>query len=269
MASAGLARVPVRTPAAVPPAAGDHWHRLVNRGAGYLSFYYSDELARYPVRQLTRPADNKSDPNIETMTYGLFSTCEPQMRNLVVVNGAATIFFVTRHSRRPRAVTGYYEIGWYTLGARGEGTKDWALAARVARFVDPMALSELSAIPETVTPFRTQRPLSVASTHSLRALVDAKPDRTIAYVVELHRVERFAKSRTGYAYPSWGRENGFTLTDAEEFLATSTGGAPNSSPTRQWICTSCHAIVPNQALLRRCSACQEPGTLRPFRPEDK
>jgi hypothetical protein len=63
------------------------WKPLAGGGTGYLSFYYSEPLARYPIRHITRPADNKSDPNIETATYGLFSICERQMRGKLVREG--------------------------------------------------------------------------------------------------------------------------------------------------------------------------------------
>ena len=77
--------------------------------------YYSEPLARWPVREITRPGDNKSDPNIETGTYGLFSTCEPGMRNRIVHDGAATIFFLTTRKRgEGRVLSGYYHVGWYT-----------------------------------------------------------------------------------------------------------------------------------------------------------
>ena len=53
--------------------------------------YLADDLSRLPVRHITRPHDNKSDPNIETGTYGLFSTCENQMRSGIVNRGAQYI----------------------------------------------------------------------------------------------------------------------------------------------------------------------------------
>jgi hypothetical protein len=113
---------------------------LTDSGRGYLSVYYSEPLARYPIREITRCADNKSDPNIETRTYGLFSTCEPQMRARIVFDGAGTLFFVTSHADKRRAVTGYYTIGWYTEGALGARNRDYALAASAIRLVDPLPI---------------------------------------------------------------------------------------------------------------------------------
>ena len=246
---------------------GEPWRVLNDLGRGYLSFYYSEPLAKYAVREVTRRADNKSDPNIETATYGLFSTCEPGMRNRIICDGAATVFFVTRHRKRPRAVTGYYKIGWYTLGARDSASKDWALAASDARFVNPVALSELADdIPECGGAFRTQRPLSVESVGMLKAFIDNRADLTSEYIEELHRVERFARSRTGLMYPSWGREIGFSWANSPEFLAAVpvAGGSPNSSPTGGWLCSECRAIIQNAALLRQCPVCKVIGTLSPF-----
>jgi hypothetical protein len=248
------------------PPPGGPWLELADDGIGYLSFYYSDPLARFPIREATRPGDNKSDPNLETGTYGLFSTCEPGMRNRIVADGAASLFFITRHAGKPRAVTGYYDIGWYTHGDRGTDSKDWALAARNLRFVDPIPFPKIArSVPEAGEPsFRTQRRLSDRSVTRLRAIVDRAPDRTAEYLAELSRVERFAASKSGYAYPSWGRVDGFRETDAPTFLSASLGGTANSSKSRQWVCSSCSKIITNNALLRACPVCGGVGTLSPL-----
>src|SRR5258708_36321714 len=47
---------------------------------GYVSYYLSDDLSGLPVRAVTLLRNNKSDPNLETKTYGLFSTCGHGMR---------------------------------------------------------------------------------------------------------------------------------------------------------------------------------------------
>jgi hypothetical protein len=247
------------------------WLGLHDTGHGYLSFYYSDPLARYPVRELTRPGDNKSDPNIETGTYGLFSTCEPKMRNRVVVDGAATLLFVTRRGGR-RVLAGYYHVGWFTEGALGADQRDWALAADAARFIDPIPLEDLAtAIPVCAGAFRTYRRVGPADASRLRAEMDARPDRTPGYLGELTRIERFAARCTGYAYPSWGRETGFGWESAHDFYRqadAATAAAPNSSRTNRWRCTACRAVIPNDALLKQCPACRAVGTLSPFHEED-
>ncbi len=247
------------------------WVALRDNGGGYLSYYYSDPLARYPVRELTRPADNKSDPNIETLTYGLFSTCEPKMRNRVVVDGAATLLFVTRRGGR-RTLAGYYHLGWYTEGALGADQRDWALAADTARFVDPIPLAELAdAVRACARTFRTYLRLDPQDVARLRAEVDSRPDRTDGYLRELARVEQFAIRRTGYAYPSWGRDRGFGWDAASDFFRRAgnlTTAAPNSSRTGRWRCSACAAVVPNGALLKQCPACRAVGTLTPDVQED-
>ena len=79
--------------------------------------YLADDLGRLPVRHITRPHDNKSDPNIETGTYGLFSTCEHQMRSGIVNNGARHIVFMCRWGRPPRrnrVLPAGLEGSWHT-----------------------------------------------------------------------------------------------------------------------------------------------------------
>jgi len=260
------ARLRITSAGVGPPA--PPWVPLADSGSGYLSVYYSDPLARYPVRHVTLPADNKSDPNIETLTYGLFSTCEPLMRNRIVKDGAATLFFVTSHGGRARAVSGYYVIGWYTEGTRGAQNRDYALAAREGQFTDPVPIASLTGgvAQACAGPYRTYKPISPETTAALRELIDARPDRTEAYLGELHRLERFARARTGYAYPSWGREHGFTWDDAPGYYyqdSSPAADAPNSSPTGRWRCTACQRVIDNKALLKRCPVCGAMATLMP------
>ena len=244
------------------------WRPLKDSGRGYLSVYLSDPLARYPVRAITRPADNKSDPNIETLSYGLFSTCEPMMRKRIVEDGAATVFFVTRHAGKPRAVTGYYQAAWYTEGARGARNRDFALAARAARFIDPLPVADL---PDALAPvcagwYRTFRPVDPEVTKVLRAILDACPDISSAYMREVGRLERFSFARTGYAYPSWGREQGFTWDDAPAYYfrpEAAAAEAPNSSSTGRWRCARCQNVIRNAALLKQCPVCKQMATLVP------
>jgi hypothetical protein len=44
---------------------------------GHLAYYYSNDESELPVRAVGKKWDNKSDPNIETKSYGMFSTCMP------------------------------------------------------------------------------------------------------------------------------------------------------------------------------------------------
>src|SRR6266571_9285685 len=112
-------------------------------GRAGLAFYHSDSHSNVPVREVTRVQDSKADPNLETLTFGLFTTCERGMRAGVVREGIQHIFFCTRRGNI-RVLTGYYKIGWYCKGPpiRGYSTHsnpldDFALAASEARFVNP------------------------------------------------------------------------------------------------------------------------------------
>jgi hypothetical protein len=247
---------------------GAPWIELPDSGRGYLSVYFSDQMARWPVREITRRGDNKSDPNIETGTYGLFSTCEPAMRNRIVQDGAATIFFVTTHKPgRGRSISGYYHVGWYTPGSQGATNHDFALAAKCMRFVDPIPISEL---PDPLrefasVQFRQMRPTDQSTTAALRALVDGLPDKTERYLAEVARVERFARSQTSFAYPSWAREEGFSWGDASDYYQSdeSVLAVPNSSKTHKWRCSSCGYVIKNAALLKKCPLCKEMSTLVP------
>jgi hypothetical protein len=247
---------------------GDPWRPLADTGRGYLSVYFSEQMARWPVRHITRPGDNKSDPNIETGTYGLFSTCEPRMRNRIVQDGAAMVFFLTTHKPGHGCVlTGYYHVGWYTEGTQGAINRDFALAAARMRFIELIAVT---ALPEPLaitcaTPFRQMRPIDIQTTRALRRLCDHADDRTSSYLSEVERIERFARAQTGYAYPSWAREDGFTWDDAPEYYQTDAelSKVPNSSKTKRWRCSECDYVIKSGALLKKCPLCKKMATLVP------
>jgi rubrerythrin len=256
------------TPTGARRYPGAPWKPLDDRGLGYLSFYYSEPLARWPVRQITRPGDNKSDPNIETGTYGLFSTCEPPMRNRIVKDGAATIFFLTRRKpKQPRVLTGYYHIGWYTEGTQGAVNNDYALAASAVRFFDLIPTTELPAELAAVCGerFRTSKPIGADLTTALRGVCDAQPDLTTRYIEEVRRVERFARARSGFAYPSWARQEGFSWDNAKDYYpgGDTVAKVPNSSKTGKWRCSECGYIITSGALLKKCPLCEKNSTLKP------
>ncbi|MDQ0612396.1 hypothetical protein QF046_000037 [Microbacterium sp. W4I4] len=247
---------------------GEPWRELNDVGRGYLSVYFSESLARWPIREITRPADNKSDPNIETGTYGLFSTCEPGMRNRIVHDGAATVFFLTtRKKHQGRVISGYYHLGWYTEGTQGAVNRDYALAADTVRFIDPILATDLPEPLATLcsAPFRTMKPIDALAVASLRSLCDERPDRTKEYLGEVTRIESFARARSGYAYPSWAREGGFTWDDADDYYQTDAelSKVPNSSKSRKWRCRVCGYLIKSGALLKRCPLCKQMATLAP------
>jgi rubrerythrin len=225
-------------------------------------------MARWPVREITRRGDNKSDPNIETGTYGLFSTCEPGMRNRIVQDGAVTVFFVTTHKPgQGRVLSGYYHVGWYTEGTQGAINRDFALAASSMRFIAPIAVA---ALPEALATtcsarFRQMARTDVETTRALRGICDEADDQTAEYLAEVRRVECFAKSQTGFAYPSWARDGGFTWDDVSDYYQTDKelSKVPNSSRSKKWRCRECDYVIKSGALLKKCPLCKKMATLIP------
>jgi hypothetical protein len=250
-----------------PPTDGP-WKPVADSGRGYLSVFFSERMARWPVREITRPGDNKSDPNLETATYGLFSTCEPAMRNRVVHDGACTILFLTTHQPgKGRLLVGYYHVGWYTEGTQGAINRDYALAANAIRFIDPIPVSQLpdKLAAECAVQFRQMRPLDVELTEAFRKQVDTAVDRTARYIGEIKRIEQFSRAQSGLAYPSWGRQEGFSWQDAGDYYQTdeNLSKVPNGSKSKKWRCRSCSYVIRSGALLKKCPLCKQRATLVP------
>ena len=253
-----------------PPAAPWSPLRVNQPATGYLSMYYADDLSRLPVRHISRPRDNKSDPNIETGSYGLFSTCERQMRSGIVKRGAQYIIFMCSWGGR-RVVTGYYRLAWRAPGTLHSPTRpDFVLAADVVHFVKPpIPVAEL---PEDVaaaagTGFRLVKRIDNAQTQELVSILSERPNALPEYLTEIDRLERFQSFHSGYRYVSWQQQEPFTWDMASRYLEPSTGinVAPNKSDTGTWRCTvaACTQFVINQALLKRCPFCGSMGSLQP------
>src|SRR2546426_4466528 len=154
---------------------------------GYLSFYYSDDMSRLPVRWVTKPGDNKSDPNLETLTYGLFSTCWRTMRTGIVDRRCSHLFFTTSR-KSERVLTGYYHLGWYAGGVLG--SRDYCIAADSARFIEkPFPLKEVDRRCGTNVSgwFRSMRILTAGECKKLARLIDSRLDATAAYLEEIDR----------------------------------------------------------------------------------
>ncbi len=250
----------------------DPWRPLVPapEGHAYASYYYCDDFGAWPVRAITKLKDNKSDPNLETGTYGLFSTCEEKMRSGIVQSRPRYMFFVTRPRKGPRQLTGYYELGFYTPGALRARTRDFALAAISIRFIEPIALGALPADLAVVLTgrWRLNKRLGPEDAAALRAVVDARPDRTRDYLAEIDRLERINQYHSGFRYPTWRRPDPFTWNDAERYLreAHLDPDAPtltNRSPSGWWGCVACERRIENAALLKACPHCHRLDTLRP------
>ncbi|RKN66152.1 hypothetical protein D7252_00025 [Microbacterium sp. CGR2] len=192
------------------------------------------------------------------------------MRNRIVQDGAATIFFLTtRKKHQGRVLSGYYKIGWYTEGTQGAVNHDYALAASEIRFINPILTRELPEPLATIcsAPFRTMKPIEFESVAALTRICDGQPDQTGNYLDEVGRIERFARARSGFAYPSWGRETGFNWDDAADYYQTDAelSKVPNSSKTRRWRCREpeCGYVIKSGALLKRCPLCKKTATLVP------
>lgn len=262
-----------RIPSVEPPNAP--WQKLLRAEArtGYLSIYYSDDLSPLAVRFVTKPGDHKSDPNLETGSYGLFSVCCPKMRAGVVKRGSEFLFFATSRAGT-RVLAGYYHLQWYAQGVyNGKGKDDYCLAADRIRFIsEPIPLSKIDRRCKTNVSgwFRNMRLLSGEQCLRIAEILDSQPDATPDYLEEIDRLERFNLRHTGYRYPTWRQEHKFAWEFAGDFL-DQTGqveGQPpkilNSSPSGQWRCLNCLGTVPSKALLKKCPLCKSIGTLQPF-----
>ncbi len=264
---APLAVQTTERPAEVRPPAWP-WKEIGVREppTGYLSYYIADDLSSLPVRAVTLPGNNKADPNLETATYGLFSTCERLMRAGIVARGTEYLFFLTNQRSAGRRLTGYYRLKWCYQHARG----DFALAATDQYFVSP-ALAPTDLAPAlralVFSRFRGYKILDADATAGLLALIRARPDTTGAYLAEIDRLERFNAYHTGHRH--WGSREPFTWEAAQGYIRsdTVTAAKSNVSPTNEWKCSSCSAQIFNRALLRSCPNCQGLGTLQPVNRE--
>ena len=235
---------------------------------GYLSVYLSEDLSKLPIRAITRPQDNKSDPNVETGTYGLFSTCERGMRAGIVKNKAQFILFLCRRGNQ-RVVAGYYRLAWKTEGIWHATKQDYALAAESVHFVDPpIPVSDLPEPSKSAasTRFRLSKRLSATETQTIVAALDSRPNALGDYVGEIDRVERFQGFHSGYRYVSWQQKEPFGWDLARRYLVESNapGTVSNQSPTGFWQCTNpdCGKFINNRSLLRRCPFCGAMGSLQ-------
>ena len=252
----------------MPPAAPWTTLEVDTPPIGYLSVYLSEDLSSLPIRAITLPHDNKSDPNLETGTYGLFSTCERGMRAGIVNNKAQFIIFLSRRGRE-RVVAGYYRLAWKTEGIWHAKKRDYALAADYVHFVaEPIPVSHL---PEPVkaaaeSKFRLSKRLNAIETQAIIATLDSRPNALEDYLNEIDRVERFQAYHSGYRYVTWQQEEPFSWELARQYLIepSASGSGINQSPTGFWRCTNpeCGKFVSNLSLLRKCPFCGAMGTLQ-------
>jgi len=206
-----------------------------NQNTGRLIFHYSSQSSKLPVRNVQKLWDNKADPNIETGTYGLFSTCMPAIRRRIIDLGDRYIFFFTNWNGR-RRVTGYYELeGYVETGLRCRDRRgvlhfpDFALQAKKEHFVAEGifltgdSLSRVRPILVNENSLRGYGPRGSQHTDPkltslLKEMLDKQHDVTTGYIEEIRRLEEDNLKRTGFKYPSWHRSEGFNLEAMGDFI---------------------------------------------------
>ena len=246
----------------------------LDSAGGFLSFYLRDELSALAVRGVTLPGNNKSDPNLETGTYGLFSICCQGMRAGIVARRCRWLFFLTRQDKQ-RVLAGYYRVRWYAPGpltVPGR-PRDYAIAADEVRFVHPAIL--VKRLParsrrEVGKPFRIFKYVDAGVAGELVQVLRTQRDATAAYVNEIERLERFNAYRTSYRYVAWKMQRPFGWDMAAKYLIPAKPTvAPSTVVSRAvtladtWQCTQCSYRFISKALLKRCPECGRVGTLRP------
>ena len=189
-----------------------------------LSFYYSDRLSKTPIRDVSHKDDPKPDPNLETMTFGLFSRCDKAMRATIVKEGIQLHFFCTGcHGPQGhlRVLTGYYCYGWYfsfpSNGKKSESNPqgDYMLAAEQIKFVNPgFPLADLTEYLHGVRldrRFRIFRYIDEETATRLQRLLHNTPDATNQYISEIKRVEHLVLNRDKLLYKTKVRGFGWDI----------------------------------------------------------
>lgn len=240
-----------------------------------LEFYHSAKHAYLPVRDIGRlkcirrrlVADNKSDPNLETATFGLCSTCSMKMRSSAVQHQSPYIFFfcqwpVNGHSQR--CLAGFYELGWHC--PNGTQRRDYALAATRQHFVAkpiPFAVLDQRFCCDLTKPFRLFKLVPPDLASRLRDILLEQPNATSRYLREIQRLEGINFAGTGYRYVNFKRRQSYDWGIVEALRsvlgqASVLDSVSNNSPSGWWQCSGCEEFFPSGSRLALCPGCQKP-----------
>lgn len=280
----------------MPP--NDPWerHQPSPYAKSYLTLYYSeDEISRYPVREVTKVRDNKSDPNLETMSYGLCSTCTRDIRSGLVKNDRPYLFFCTNF-KGERHLAGYYQIGWHSLGPplitnyRNGGIRDdYRLVADEMHWIHPpVSFEEV----ENRTGFEGIRSrfrkklISSDRAEQLLGLLHEQEDCSERFIDEIRRLELINKRYHEYRYPTWEREPVFDWGTIQDYVQIDEIDDTDdlkgdlearieemdintdliaSEGVTQWVCVLCEHDFENEAPLKLCPKCDNIGGVIPER----
>jgi len=181
-----------------------------------ITYYYGDSKSEeVPIRDVSNKRDPKVEPNYETLTYGLFSTCNPSARKSIVTNGITTNFFCTLREDI-RVLTGYYKYGWYFEYKK----EDYMLAANKVRFVSPgFPLKDIIYYADNKSIgnwFRCWKYVNQDTAKKLLQLLNDTPDKTSSYIEETKKVEKNTLIENGIIYNK--RKKGYSWKDAKKFL---------------------------------------------------
>ncbi len=250
-----------------PPKPPWKRHKRNGEADSAIMTYYSSELSRLPIRAVERldkgAPDNKQDPNLETRTFGLFSTCKRKLRSGIQSQKRPNLFFVT-NTGEGRAITGYYEIGWYA--PIPDLQRDIALAADVAYFVEqpiPIDKANKQCGTELSSSARSLKYPSPTSSRLLKRLLKKQPNALNEYVAETRRVETLLLARTGFTNKNLRRDSHFTWEDAKpifvDMALPATENLSTDSPTNEWHCVKCSKRHISRRKLALCPNCNAPG----------
>ena len=194
----------------VPP--NPPWKPLAicEASGGYLGSFLNDDLSGLPVRAITVVGDNKADPNLETKTYGLFSTCHKVMRKSIVKHGRRHVFFITNRRGVP-VLAGLYLVKWYAPVSSDDN--DFCLAADSIWFVqDPIPLANVDRVCGTDVDraIRAFKCIDAEGCRKIEKLLKRRPNVTGSYLSEIDRLERFNLKHGGYRYVTAERRDSYS-----------------------------------------------------------